>query len=190
MRCFWNSGVCITSWYFNGNQHSQLCWCHYMILWNELVKWAFSFLNPLAQHNHCEPVMASLSRRCLWITISIKILAILMVTSIITTALMMPSPIGHFHLPLVDAQMFWKRWKRLHWRALMRAIILSMEELKNTNEFFWLSLCFARLRIAILTAMDKWTSLKSVSFSCSFFICSKGEKGFLFTIHPTHKRSS
>ena len=112
---------------------------------------------------------------------------ILMVTSIITTPLMMPSPIGHFHLPLVEAQMFCKRWKRLHWRALMRAIILSMEELKNTNEFFWLWLCFARLRIAILTAMDKWTSLKSVSFSCSFFICSKGEKGFLFNIHPAHK---
>ena len=175
MRCFWNSGFRIK---------------FKLIFWNATipsVKWAFSFLNPLAQHNHCEPLMASLSRRCLWITISIKILAILMVTSIITTALMMPSPIGHFHLPLVDAQMFWKRWKRLHWRALMRAIILSMEELKNTNEFFWLSLCFASLRIAILTAMDKWTSLKSVSFSCSFFICSKGEKGFLFNIHPAHK---
>ena len=104
MRCFWNSGFCITSWYFNGNQHSQLFWCHYMILWNELVKWAFSFLNPLAQHNHCEPLMASLSCRCLWIVISIKIFAILMATSIITTPLMMPSPIGHFHPPFVDAQ--------------------------------------------------------------------------------------
>ena len=101
MRCFWNSGFRIK---------------FKLIFWNATipsVKWAFSFLNPLARHNHCKPLMASLSRRCLWIVISIKIFAILMATSIITTPLMMPSPIGHFHPPFVDAQIVLEAMKAI-----------------------------------------------------------------------------